>query len=323
MSVRALLVALAVEVLAFGVFGIVIVDLRLHSRFERVAGVNVEGYRGPLLPRRRRDERRLLLVGDSTAFGYGVAWTESFGFYLRNRLDVERNRVRPDSVVTMINAATISDGAHAVPYAVRDFRFVAPDVVVVDAGYDALCDGCAENRRVSRHQSALFVHFGYMPMLPQSLREKGAVLAHDPSPVRRAIGRLSGSVSRAAAAIDRPSHGGEAPGSVRDVGCPPQWTAFCGAIHDAVADALSFARAVVVVTPPYLSERHREQQRAMAAMLQREFAGDNRVLYLDEGSAVDLHDPAMSFDGVHLTARGNQRLAESLVPPLRTLLDRW
>ena len=320
MSVRALLAALAVEVLAFGVLGMVILDLRLHSRFEQVAGVNVQGYRGPLQPRRRPRERRLLLAGDSTAFGYGVAWTESFGFYLSNRLRVERNRAHPDSVVKVINAATIPDGAHALPYAVREFRFVEPDVVIIDAGYDALCEGCPDNtrlaarigavRRLRLHADAATVPSGE-GRSPRVIRRPCAA---------RFTGRLrSGSAARALAAADRvpaapatrrarsatsAARLGGSPSAARFM--PPSPTA-CRMPETSSDDAAKS-----------LSDTHREQQRAMAAMLRREFGGDGRVVYLDEGDAVDLRDRAMSFDGVHLTADGNQRLAESLMPPLRT-----
>ena len=323
MSVRALLAALAAEVVAFGMVGIVIIDLRLHDRFEQVAGVNVQGYRGPIQPHRVPGERRLLLVGDSTAFGYGVAWTESFPSYLTNRLRVERNRIVPNRVVRLINAASIPGGAFAFRYAIRDFKYVVPDIIVVDAGYDALCDECTGDRRVWRHESALFLATGYMPMLPLYLQEKGVILANAPSGARRLIGHVFGFAARAIAAADRPPRPDAPLDAVLDVGCGPRWTAYCAAIQVAVTDALSYAKGVVVITPPFASDRHREQQQAMAEMLRREFGRDGRVVYLDHGTAVDLHDPELSFDGVHLTSRGNQHLAESLMPPLRALLDRW
>ena len=52
--------------------------------------------------------------------------------------------------------------------------------------------------------------------------------------------------------------------------------------------------------------RHVEQQGEAAAMLRRMFGGDRRVSYIDLGDAVDLGNPHMSFDQMHLTARGNE-----------------
>jgi hypothetical protein len=194
---------------------------------------------------------------------------------------------------------------------------------MIDAGYDGLCDACPEDRRVWRHQSALFRGAGYMPMLPVSLQEKSAVLARRPSAAARFAGRVAAAAGRAATAIDRARPDAEPPAAVRDLGCGARWAAYCTSIQAAVTAGLSRAKGVVVVTPPYLSDRHRDQQAVLAAMLQREFGAGGRVVYLDRGGAVDLDDPDLSFDGLHLTARGNQRLAESLMPPLRELLDRW
>jgi hypothetical protein len=43
------------------------------------------------------------------------------------------------------------------------------------------------------------------------------------------------------------------------------------------------------------------------------------VKYVDLGPRVDLRDPALSFDHMHLTAVGNERVAEGLVEPVLEL----
>jgi lysophospholipase L1-like esterase len=40
------------------------------------------------------------------------------------------------------------------------------------------------------------------------------------------------------------------------------------------------------------------------------------VRYVDLGDRVDLRNPRLSFDGMHLTARGNDLLAGGLVDPV-------
>ena len=44
--------------------------------------------------------------------------------------------------------------------------------------------------------------------------------------------------------------------------------------------------------------------------------------HVDVGRAVDLHDPAIAFDGMHLTAAGNAKVAEQLVDPMLSVLAR-
>jgi len=44
--------------------------------------------------------------------------------------------------------------------------------------------------------------------------------------------------------------------------------------------------------------------------------------HVDVGRAVDLHDPAIAFDGMHLTAAGNAKVAEQLIDPMLAVLAR-
>jgi hypothetical protein len=40
------------------------------------------------------------------------------------------------------------------------------------------------------------------------------------------------------------------------------------------------------------------------------------VKYVDLGDAVDLEDPHLSFDHMHLRTEGNARVADAFVPPV-------
>ena len=50
-------------------------------------------------------------------------------------------------------------------------------------------------------------------------------------------------------------------------------------------------------------------------MLGRAFDA-SRARYVNLGDVVDLTDPNLSFDHMHLTERGNQRVAAALVEPV-------
>lgn len=77
----------------------------------------------------------------------------------------------------------------------------------------------------------------------------------------------------------------------------------------------------MIVTQPYQSERHIAQQEALASWLRRHPGDHPRVRYVDLGrGVVDLRDPALSYDGAHLTPAGNERIAEALIEPLLALL---
>ena len=85
---------------------------------------------------------------------------------------------------------------------------------------------------------------------------------------------------------------------------------------------------MLFITQPYerIDEashtRHVDQQREALAMVRRRFAADPHVGAVDLGEAVDLRDPALSFDGMHLTAEGNARIAARLVEPVMAMAAR-
>jgi lysophospholipase L1-like esterase len=90
-------------------------------------------------------------------------------------------------------------------------------------------------------------------------------------------------------------------------------------MSSAIEYALARNHQVAVVSQPWfgtLRERHMDQQHELAGMLQRRFAKDRRVRYVNLGEVVDLADPHLSFDRMHLTPAGNARMAAALVAPV-------
>src|SRR5437879_1393125 len=76
-------------------------DIYFHRRVERFAGVNVWGYRGPRVPKKASGEHRLVVIGGSTAFGYGLVWDQTFPAYLEQYLRPLSKNGAPVSVVNL------------------------------------------------------------------------------------------------------------------------------------------------------------------------------------------------------------------------------
>jgi hypothetical protein len=102
--------------------------------------------------------------------------------------------------------------------------------------------------------------------------------------------------------------------------CPVEWQFYCEHIHAAVDTALRKGKQVLIVTEPYLSDKHVAQQNALESALRARFSGQPRVRYLNLGRAVDLRDKSLCWDGMHLTAEGNRRVATALSQPVMDLL---
>jgi hypothetical protein len=315
------------------------VDIYLHRKYEKTAGFNVWGYRGPTKESKRRDEYRVAVLGGSSAFGYGVDWNESFPADLERRLAGRSSG--PFQRFTVVNLGYNNEGAYSFRFTLEDYLSLDYDVACLYEGYnDMMADPDHPNVAIFRHDSPVFRLTGYLPIFPIIFREKAAALLygnasdlyrfgektvfHADIATRTAAESLqmaanvSDSLSRQ---LDRAT--AEPPRRITDVastGCKTPWQEYCRSVLAGVEFAVQHDKQVLVVTQPYelgtLGDRHREQQGEVAAMLQRRFGGDRRVRYLNLGPTIDLADPALSFDHMHLTIAGNARLADEFVQPV-------
>jgi hypothetical protein len=172
-AVTAAVLALALSVCVL--FGL---DIYVHHRTQNEGGVNVWGYRGPAVGRKVPGETRIVVLGGSTAFGYGVPYNEAFPFYLEKRLNASGGE--PYRVV---NLGAPSQGAFGFSADLTDYAYLRYDVAILYEGYndlgvrgrpDAVPPRDSPNYSLWRRQSPLFRLAGYFPILPVVLREKAS-----------------------------------------------------------------------------------------------------------------------------------------------------
>jgi hypothetical protein len=316
------------------------IDVYLHSKYERSAGFNIWGYRGPSVGGKHRGEYRVVFLGGSAAYGYGVTWDQAIPALLEQRLA----RVAPSGVsVRVVNLGYNNEGAYSFAFTLRDYDYLDYDLACLYEGYNDLAgDPRAPNLAVFRRDSPVFRLTGYMPIFPIVFKEKAAAMlaGGDPGALYRSSEKAEKTVfhapltTRAVAGVLRTTGeigqtleqqlgrvASEPPrgiGPVDATGCKYPWGQYCRSIADAIELALSRRRAVLFITQPYLSVsefvrmRHIEQQREAAAMVARRFGQSQRVAYVNLGDLLDLTDASLSFDRMHLTAAGNARVADRL-----------
>jgi lysophospholipase L1-like esterase len=251
------------------------------------------------------------VVGGSTAWGYGVAWSDAFPAMLERRLDDARRR-GGGGPVRVVNLAYNNEGAYSFRWTLEDYAYLDYDVVLFYTGYNDMSR--RENRQAIRRASPVFRLTGYWPLIPVIVPR---VLGW---PWDRAAGDRTFAVEgrrRPRQPTDRGA-GGTAPAPGGD---GEAWAVYCRSVRTAVEYALARGARVMVVTQPFMSAPHQAQQRALAAMLRSAFGGDGRVRHVSLGDAIDLGDATLSFDGMHLTPAGNARIAEALVGPALELLE--
>ena len=313
-------------------------DVYLHSRVQNTGSVNVWGYRGPTVGRKQPGEIRIVVLGGSTAFGYGVPWNEAFPYYLEQMLNARAGR----STYRVVNLGAPSQGALGFRVDLADYAYLQYDAAIFYEGYNdlgrtdlpnAVPARDAPNDLLWRRQSPVFRATGYFPVLPLVFREKSMSLMSggdlDAAYRGQAVFRPNLATRATADALNTAAAVAESVGStIGRVTGDPALAARAAALDtatwrhytDRVVDAVRFARGrsvkVIVVTQPYASDSHIAQQRALAHALESEFSGDSGVKYVNLGLEIDLRDRALAYDGLHLVAKGNERVAGRLVDPV-------
>ena len=151
--------------------GLLVVDIYVHHKFADSAGLNVWGYRGPVVGKKQNDERRIVVVGGSTAFGYGVQWDDALPAVLEGMLNQQEG---PDvQNISVVNLAYNNEGSYSFKFTLQDYDYLDYDAVLFYSGYNNLSDF---NPQVYRHDSSIFLLTGYYPMLPLVMREKAMVI---------------------------------------------------------------------------------------------------------------------------------------------------
>ncbi len=171
---RKLLFAATATILAvvFAFGALLVVDIWLHRRAAPWLGYNVWGYRGPSAGKKRPGEYRVVMLGGSVTYGYGVSPDQTIPVDLERAL---RTQTGSDKF-KVINLAYNSEGAYSFKFTLRDYEYLDYDLAILFEGYNDM--SIKQNTSVYRHESPIFRMTGYMPILPVVFREKAAAMLH-------------------------------------------------------------------------------------------------------------------------------------------------
>ena len=92
------------------------IDVWLHHR-AAPDGYNVWGYRGSIVGRKQPGEYRVVMLGGSVTYGYGVSPTDTIPVFLQRDL---RAATGSDKF-TVVNLAYNSEGAYSFQFTLRDY----------------------------------------------------------------------------------------------------------------------------------------------------------------------------------------------------------
>jgi len=297
------------------------IDLYLHQKH----GINLRGYRGASLGAKQPGEKRVAILGGSTTWGFGLQAGQDFPAQLQ-RILAQRPDISHAAPINVLNLGFNNDGAYSFQFTLKDYDYLQPDVIVLYSGYNDLNE--EQNYYVYRHRSPIFVWTGFLPLLPSLTVDKLTVWKRQltgtdkrtifqppdlkkldtPLELQKQVGTLN---------QQAPTNPESSPAP-----CPPEWQFYCEQISQAVQFGLNHGQHVLVVTEPYISDKHMLQQRALRNMLAARFANQPSLSYLDLGRAIDLRDSSLCWDGMHLTAEGNRRIAAAMAGSIVELLKK-
>lgn len=184
------------------------------------------------------------------------------------------------------------------------------------------------NFYIFRHRSPIFGWTGYLPLLPALTADKLTVWkqkllgqnertvfqppdltkSERPESLSKQVGTTNNTNQQSAAASST-------------LMIPAEWQFYCDQVYEAAQMALQNGKRVLIVTEPYISDRHFAQQKALEDMIRIRFSNQRHLRYLNLGPTVDLRDKSLCWDGMHLTQEGNRRIAVALRQPIFDLLQ--
>ena len=318
-------VAIALSLLVASA-GLLAADVYLHKKYQDISAVNVWGYRGPAIGAKAPGEFRIVVLGGSAAFGYGLPWNEAFPYFLEQRLN---DRPPTGTHYRVVNLAFNGETAASFAPTLEDYEYLDYDLAILYEGYNDLLE--RPRSVVFRRQSPVFNATGYLPLLPMVLREKYFDWRYDgdigkgyrAGDTAQTVFRPGDGAAAAAAAASLEQRLGGLSGETRPVTAPcgDAWRAYCASVLDAVRACREGGVLALVAAQPFISDRHVEQQTALRGAIAAQFGRDAGVAYADLGRALDVRDMSMAFDGMHLTMAGNRTLADALLPAVSGLIE--
>jgi hypothetical protein len=300
---RKVIAALLVESVLIAGLLVIVADQVAHAHVERLGGVNIWGYRGPVLHQKQANEIRIAVVGGDLAFGWGVAASETLAPSVRDGVtSVVVASDRRQSVVTAVTLGALGLAPSEYASWIDHHAALRLDVICIVA--DPSGHPLAQSPFLPARRSAAFRMFGYSPILPLVLVEKGALRHSMPA-------RLAGDVMVYAAGLFSAQ---VAPQSTSD---DPR--SYLGALETAIRTGVRRAAAgVVVVSAPDSAAASIDRQ-GVRELVVSTFA-DAPVRFVDLGDDPAMHSAALRLDGFNFSTAGHAAAARDVAPAVVELL---
>lgn len=309
-------------------------DVLYHQKYLDRAGLNYRGYRGKVLGKKQPGEIRIVMLGGSSLFGYGLKYDQAIPALLEEKLNTQA-AIKAKNKHSVVNLAYNNEGAYAFYFNLKDFIYLGYDYVIIYDGYNDLGVG---NSVVYRHSDPIFRAFSYMPILPLVIKEKILFMRYNGkledayrskkvtfTPTAKdqiKIAALESSLKNYSSIenILKRIKKNEKIDFDTNLLKDDSWAWYTHYMRKAIDYALSRNKKVIIITQPYLSDTHRNQQKALREILSKTYAGNSSVAYFDLGDSLRPEDTSFCFDGMHLNIEGCKIMAEYIFEKIKGLI---
>lgn len=275
----------------------VITDMRVHRWVQEDRGVNFRGYRGPIARTKKVEDRRIIVLGGTLAFGPGLPRDETMPAYLERNLHQGWRAGNARLQATVVNLAAPGDGPASYLATLEDYASLGGDVVCILNDADTPHAGSTQPWR---RQSGIYRLTKYFPLLPVVIADGLAAASVSAPPMPPVV-----------------SPGGREPATAAD--CTGEFKPYCDSLTATVQQLLADGRRVMVVVAPAATDRGRAREAAAAAMLHARYADRPDMRVVDTSTDPNL-TPLRRLDAGRLTAHVTDRIAELITTPLLDLM---
>lgn len=305
-------------------FLFLLIDLHYHKKYMYKWGLNYKGYRGKVVAKKEKNELRIVMLGGSTVFGYGVKYNETLSAYLEQELQKYFKSIGSDKKVSVINLGYNSEGVYAYYFNLIDFYYLNYDYVIIYTGYNDLGIG---NTMVYRHSNFIFRYFGYMPIFPYLAREKIAAIQSNYYKKKyksdnerinfgnRNMRVTATDISRKLVIYNNLDEIIKRLRTIKDLDFnidnlkTDKWSWVKFYMKKSIDFLLSKNKKIIIINQPYLNNDHIEQEKSLSNFFKKEYGTNNNFYYLNLGNVMNLNSELVTFDGMHLKAKSTQEMA--------------
>jgi len=282
----------------------VMFDLHLHKKFDKIAALNCRGYRGDVLGKKKAGEVRIGLFGGSIAMGYGVDNDKSIAGYLQAFFNERSEREKSGKQYTVINLGVNGEpGVSTFGANYSLMEYLDMDVMIFYFCNTPADDGYLQSAYCTRKENPVFRHFGYYFVFPTVFREKYYLLRY---------GNISEGYQRDVL-FDR-INSLLTPGYEEDESGAETLREFIDRLTDS-------GKIVIFLIAPHKNYKDRQNYQGVQAYFRNNYSRNPRVIIADLSTIFAAEKKRYSLDGTHNSEAGNRRIAEDLLPRINEAIN--